>query len=451
MSDVVHRPPTSRPTWSNWARTATCSPAGRAAPRSEAELADVVAREAAAGRSVRAVGGGHSFTPAATTSGMLLSLDHVSRLERVERDPETGNALVTVGAGVRLHELNRLLAERGLALRNLGDIDRQSIAGAISTGTHGTGARLGGLATQVRGVRVVGVDGSVHDVGPGDPLFEASRLGLGTTGVLSAVTLEVVPAYDLRAEERPVPLAAALESLDGPDGVVAASDHFELYFFPATGRALTLRNTRVAPAAPGPVARTGRAARSFLDEELLSNGAFEMVNRVAAAFGGLTPRLNAVSARALSVRTYQAPSYQVFCTRRRVRFREMEYAIPRERVRDVITEVDGWLRSSGENVPFPIEVRFAAPDDVWLSTAHGRETAYVAVHQYWRLPYSRYFQAAERIFVAAGGRPHWGKLHTRDAGDLAPLYPRFEDAARVRLEHDPEGVFHNRYTRRVLG
>jgi hypothetical protein len=250
----------------------------------------VISRAAADGRSVRAVGGGHSFTPAATTSGVQLNLDHVSGLERVERIPETGNALVTVGAGMRLHQLNRLLAERGLAMRNLGDIDRQSIAGAISTGTHGTGARFGGLATQVRGLRVVGADGTVHDVGPGDPLFEASRLGLGTTGVLSAVTLEVVPAYDLRAEERPMPLAEALESLDGPDGVVATSDHFELYFFPVTGRALTLRNTRVAPAAESRVARATRAARSFVDEELLSNGAFEMVNRVATALGGGAPR-----------------------------------------------------------------------------------------------------------------------------------------------------------------
>lgn len=452
VSDVAHHTPASQSlTWSNWARTAACSPAGRAAPRSEAELAEVVAGAAAEARSVRAVGGGHSFTSAATTSGLLLNLDHLDGLEHVERRPGDGGALVTVGAGIRLHQLNSLLAECGLAMRNLGDIDRQSIAGAISTGTHGTGAQFGGLATQVRGLRVVGVDGTVHDVGPGDPLFEASRLGLGTTGVLSAVTLDVVPAYDLRAEERPMPLAEVLESLDGPDGVVATSDHFEFYFFPVTGRALTLRNTRVAPADVGRMARAGRAARSFLDEELLSNGAFEMVNRVATAFGGLTPRLNTISARALSARTYQAPSHRVFCTRRRVRFREMEYAIPRESLRDVITEVDAWLRASGENVPFPIEVRFAAPDDVWLSTAHGRETAYVAVHQYWRLPYSRYFDAAERIFVTAGGRPHWGKLHTRDSGDLAPLYPRFDDAARVRLEHDPEGVFHNRYTRKVLG
>ncbi|WP_425561091.1 D-arabinono-1,4-lactone oxidase [Myceligenerans crystallogenes] len=437
--------------WSNWARTASCSPAGRAAPGSEAELADVVARSAAAGRSVRAAGGGHSFTPAATTSGVLLSLDRLDALERVEPLPGTGNALVTVGAGIRLHQLNRLLAGRGLALENLGDIDRQSIAGAISTGTHGTGAGFGGLAAQVRGLRVVGTDGAVHDVGPGDPLFEASRLGLGTTGIIAAVTLEAVPAYDLLAEERPAPLAEVLESLDGPDGVVATSDHFEFYFFPATGRALTLRNTRVAPGAPGRLERAGRAARSFLDEEVLSNGAFEALNQVATAFGSLTPRLNAVSARALSPRTYQAPSHQVFCTRRRVRFREMEYAIPRELAGEVVAEVDAWLRRSGENVPFPVEVRFTAPDDVWLSTAYRRETAYVAVHQYWRLPYSRYFEAAERIFVTAGGRPHWGKLHTRDADDLAPLYPRFDDAARVRLEHDPEGVLMNRYTRKVLG
>lgn len=410
-----------------------------------------MAHAAGEGRSVRAIGAGHSFTAAAATSGLLLSLDRLDVPMRLDPLAESPNMLATVSAGIRLHQLNEQLARRGLAMENLGDIDRQSIAGAISTGTHGTGARFGGLAAQIRALRVIGIDGTVSDVGPGDPLFEASRLGLGATGVLSAVTLEVVPAYDLLAQERPAPLAEVLESLDGPDGLVETSDHFEFYFFGGTGRALTLRNSRVAPGTNGPLARVGRAARSFLDEEVLSNGAFEAVNRVATAFGGLTPQLNAISARALSARTYQAPSHQVFCTRRRVRFREMEYAIPRERVRDVVREIDAWLRRSGANVPFPIEVRFAAPDDVWLSTAHGRETAYVAVHQYWRLPYTRYFEAAERILVTAGGRPHWGKMHSRDSHDLAPLYPRFDDAARVRLEHDPEGVFMNRYTRKVFG
>jgi FAD/FMN-containing dehydrogenase len=351
-------------------------------------------------------------------------------------------------------------------MRNLGDIDRQSVAGAISTGTHGTGARLGGLATQVRAVRVVGPDGAVRrasgDAAPGSQereLFEVARLGLGTVGILSAVTLEVVPEFLLRAQEEPWPLDRALDALD--DGFADGNDHAELYWFPGTRRALTLRNNRVTPdealawarsrtGVLGAVRGLGARARTLLDEEVLSNGAFEAINRVAAAAPRLTPPLNALSARALGARTYVAPSHEVMTTRRRVRFVEMEYGLPRTAVRDVLTELDAWLRASGEPVPFPVEVRFAAADDVWLSTARDRPTAYVAVHQYGRMPYRRWFDAAERVFVAAGGRPHWGKLHTRTAADLAPHYP-LGDVARVRAAADPEGVFRNDYTDTVLG
>ena len=448
--------------WTNWARTASATPRRRATPRDEAELASLVAGAAADGLRVRAVGAGHSFTPAAVTDGLLLDLDRLSLVERIARDGDA--ILVTVGAGIRLRRLNEALAAAGLAMRNLGDIDRQSVAGAISTGTHGTGARLGGLATQVRGVRVVGADGTVREATASqDPgLLEVGRLGLGAAGVLSAVTLEVVPAFLLRAQEEPWPLDRVLEGLgtpDDPDGLVGGNDHFEFYWFPHTRRALTKRNNRLAPddeaaelerlrtTGPGPVAR----ARTWVDEELLSNGAFELVNRFATAVPRATPRLNAVSARALAPRTYVAPSHQVFVTSRRVRFREMEYAVPRERLVDVLSAIDGWLERSGEHVPFPVEVRFAAPDDVWLSTAHGRETAYVAVHQYARLPHERYFDAVERIVAEVDGRPHWGKLHGLGADRLRTLYPRFDDAVAVRDAVDPDGVFANPYTDRVLG
>ncbi|GAA1730608.1 D-arabinono-1,4-lactone oxidase [Isoptericola hypogeus] len=441
----------------------TWRPARRAAPRDEAELAALVAGASAEGLRVRAIGAGHSFTPAAVTDGLHLDLDHLAGVEAVLPQPD-GTTHVTVRAGTRLHALNRLLAALGLAMRNLGDIDRQSVAGAISTGTHGTGARLGGLATQVRGVRLVAPDGQVRTAtdaaAPGSAerdLFEVARLGLGTVGVLSAVTLEVVPAFCLHAREEPWPLDRVLEGLDD---YVDDNDHAEFYWFPGTRRALTLRNNRATPdqvrardarraGVAGSLRSAAGRARALLDEELLSNGAFGAVNRLALAAPGLVPRLNAVSARALPARDYVAPSHEVFIHPRRVRFAEMEYAVPRAELRDVLSELDGWLHSSGEPVPFPVEVRFAAPDDVWLSTARGRETAYVAVHQYAAMPHRRYFGAAERIFTAAGGRPHWGKLHTRTAEDLAAHYP-LDDVARVRAAADPDGVFRNDYTDAVL-
>lgn len=431
--------------WRNWSGTAAASPAYRLAPRDESDVVRAVLAARERGLAVRAVGGGHSFTPAAVTDGVLLNLDHLAGVERVE--PLEDGALVTVGAGIRLGALNRELAARGLAMENLGDIDKQSVAGAVSTGTHGTGARFGGLSTQVRGVRLVGADGEVHETAPGTELFEAARLSLGAVGVITAMTLRVVPAFSLLAREEPWDLDDALSALEGPDGWWQNEDHVDLYWFPYTRRAMVKRNTRV-PLGEGPRLSS---ARRWVDDDLLSNGVFEGVNRLATLVPRIVPALNAVSARALSARTYAAPSADVYVTPRRVVFREMEYAVPRAELRGVLDEIDAWLRRSREPVPFPVEVRCAAADDVWLSTAHGRDSAYVAVHQYHRLRHARYFAAAEAIFREAGGRPHWGKMHSLGAEDLADLYPRFEDFLAVRREVDPEGLFANAYTDRVLG
>ena len=434
--------------WQNWARTARATPRRVLQPRDLEELSSAVRDGAADGLRVRAVGGGHSFTPVAVTDGVHLRLDSLDALERVAPQ-EDGTTHVTVGAGIRLGALNALLADHGLAMRNLGDIDKQSIAGAISTGTHGTGAQLGGLSTQVVGARLVMATGEVVETSPAlrPELFELARLGLGSVGVLAAVTLEVVPAYRLEAREEPWPLEDVLEQLDGPDGLVESNDHFEFYWFPHTRRALTKRNNRVPDDVVVPLPRL----RGWVDDELLSNAVFSVANSIATLAPSTTASINGLAARALSSRRYTAPSADVFVSPRRVKFREMEYAVPRDQLVHVLREIDTWIESSGERVPFPVEVRFAAADDLWLSTAHDRTTAYVAVHQYLRLPYARYFAAVERIVAQVGGRPHWGKMHWLEAEQLAALYPRFTDAQRVRAEADPEGVFSNEYLDRLLG
>ena len=401
------------------------------------------------GLQVRAVGAGHSFTPVAASNGVHLHLDRLNAFERVVPQPD-GTTHVTVGAGIRLGALNAELAARGLGMRNLGDIDKQSIAGAISTGTHGTGARLGGLATQVVGARIVTAKGEVLETCPesNPELFELARLGLGSVGVLSAVTLEVVPAFKLEAVEEPWHLDRVLERLDGPDGLVEGNDHFEFYWFPHTRRALTKRNNRVpdddrAPAEPGPRLDRRRAAvqRRVRRHEHAGH------DRPADH----RTRSTTSPARALSSRRFVAPAPEVFVSPRRVRFREMEYAVPRDQLVPVLAEIDRWLEASGEHVPFPVEVRFAAADDLWLSTAHGRETAYIAVHQYIRRPFEAYFRAVEKIVAAVDGRPHWGKMHWLEADRLGELYPRFADAQRVRQQADPDGVFSSPYLARLFG
>jgi L-gulonolactone oxidase len=270
-------------------------------------------------------------------------------------------------------------------------------------------------------------------------------VSVGALGVVSSLTLQAVPRYTLHRRDEPRPLE---EVLDGLDALVDASDHFEFYWFPHTTRTLTKRNNRL----PGdePVQAPPRW-RSWVDDELLSNGLFELTNRLSARAPRVVPVVNAVASRALSAREMTCASHDVFVSRRRVRFKEMEYAVPREALVHVLTELRRLVDRSSFTLPFPVEVRFAAADDVWLSTAYGRDTAYVAVHQYHRLDHREYFEAFEQIACAAGGRPHWGKLHGLGVEQLERLYPRFDDFRAVRDRVDPRRVFGNDYLTRVLG
>jgi L-gulonolactone oxidase len=395
------------------------------------EVADAVKQARADGRTVKPAGAGHSFTGVAQTDGIRLDLSRLAGLRSIE-----GN-LVTVGAGTSIRELNRLLAAHGLACANLGDIDTQTIAGAISTGTHGTGARLGCLSAFVEGLTLVDGTGTVVKDEP------AARVGLGALGVLTEVTLRCVDAFVLRAEERPARLADTLAALDEH---IEGNDHFEMYWFPYTDRLQTKTNNRV-PADDQPLPRW----RGWLDDDFLSNTVFGAACRMGRRIPATVRTIAKIEARALSPRVYTAPSYEVFCTPRRVRFTEMEYAFSRS----AFTEAFGALRKIVDTLPFPVifpvELRFSAADDIWLSHGYGRDSAYIAIHQYVGMPYEPYFRAFEKVATELGGRPHWGKLHWRTAEDLRAAYPRFGDFLAVRDRLDPDRVFANAYTTQVLG
>ena len=430
-------------TWKNWAGNQTAEPVEVAHPRDVSELAQVVKAAGAAGRRVKAIGSGHSFTAIGLTDGVQVQLDRLAGL--VSIDPDTRQ--VTVQAGMPLHVLNPLLAAHGLAMPNLGDIDRQTISGALSTGTHGTGSRLTGLGAQVVALELVLADGSVVTASADErpELFAAARVGLGALGVLATVTLQTVPEFTLRAVEGPERLDAVLDSFAEQ---AAQHDHMEFYWFPHTDRVLTKRNDRVADGEP--LQPLGRL-KGWVDDELLSNKVFEVTNRVTRRLPGAIPRVNSLAARALSSRTFTAPSYDVFCSPRSVRFVESEWAVPTDALPGVLREIDALVRRADLRVSFPVEVRVAAADDVWLSTAHERPSAYVAVHMYRGTPFEEYFRGVQEIAVAAQGRPHWGKLHTLDAEQLRAVYPRFDDFVALRDELDPHRVLTNGYLDRVLG
>lgn len=430
-------------TWQNWGRSASIRPARVERPRSPDGVQRAVLAAIAQDLPIKAVGAGHSFTGIAVAPGVLLELDDLQGLVSVD----AGRSRVTLLAGTRLHRIPRMLAPHGLAMQNLGDIDRQSIAGAISTGTHGTGTGFGGIATQVVGATLITAAGEFLRVDENDnaELLPAVALGLGALGILVEVTLQGVPAFVMHAIDEPAPLDDVLDTV--PDRA-AASDHFEFYWFPHTEVALTKRQTRLPESAPRrPLPVVGR----WIDETLLSNGVYRVVCAAGQVVPAVTPPFSRLAVRLTGDREYTDRSHTVLTQSRNVRFREMEYALPAENVVPAFREIQELIRRKGWRIEFPIEVRFAAADELWLSTAHGRPSGYIAVHRYWRADPTEYFEAVEQICLEHGGRPHWGKLHTLDARQLRERYPRFDEFTALRDRLDPERRFANRYLDRVLG
>lgn len=426
--------------WSNWAGNQRCAPVAIERPRSESDLVAVVQRAAAAGRRVKVVGAGHSFTDIACTDGHLVDLVDYGRLLRFD----AATCRVTVQAGMRLSALNRALAQRGAALENLGDIAYQSVAGATSTATHGTGLRFGNLATRIVGLRLITGDGTVlvcsADEHP--DVFRVARVGLGALGVLSEVTIQCVPAFNLHAVETPTRVDDVLEAWEE---ILADRDHFEFFWVPNTGWALTKSNQRTTERV-----RPRSRWQRWRNEVLYDNVAFGAANRVARRRPALTRRLGKALPSAGPM-DYIEPSYEVFASARHVHFYEMEYAIPVADVPEALNRVRALVKDLRLDLLFPVEVRAVAADDIALSTASGRDTGYLAVHVYHGMPFQAYFEGVEAIMDDYGGRPHWGKLHFQTAATLAGRYPGWNEFAAIRDRTDPARVFANAYLDRVLG
>ncbi|MEU8203359.1 D-arabinono-1,4-lactone oxidase [Streptosporangium sp. NPDC049046] len=434
-------------TFRNWARNQAATPAEVRAPSSAEEVSRAVREAAAAGRRVRMTGSGHSFTAVALTDGLLLRPGALTGIR------ETGDGWVTAEAGTTIGALNRELHRMGLALANMGDIDAQTVAGAIQTGTHGTGRDVGGLADQVLALEMVLADGEIVTVrGDGEgrirgvaerDLFDAARVGLGALGVVTAVTFRVEPAFLLRSVREPMALTSILDSLDT---LVTGNEHLDFFWLPHTDTCLTKRNNR----SPGP-ARPPSALKYWLDNHLMENTLFGAVCGVGGRYPRAIPRLNALSAATLSASSCVDASHKIFTSVREVRFLEMEYAVAREHLGQALHEVRDLLERRDWKISFPVEVRVTPASDAWLSTAYGRDSAYIACHVYRPTPNPAYFEGVEEIMIGLGGRPHWGKLHTRDASYLAGVYPRFGDFLAVRDALDPGRVFSNDHLDTVLG
>jgi FAD-linked oxidoreductase len=420
------------PAWSNWARQQRCAPERIETPRAEEDLV----RAVEGAPRVKVAGSGHSFTDIACTDGVMIDMSRMRRVLSVD-----GND-VTVEAGITLHDLGEELRARGLAMENQGDVDPQTLAGAISTATHGTGGRFGNLSSQVVGVRLVTGGGEVVELTEGDEL-RAARVSLGALGAIAAVTLRCVPAFTIHRIDEPRPLDDVLPRLDE---LADSNDHWEAFVMPYTRRALTLSSRRT-DRAPEP---RGRVA-AFVHDVIVENAALGLFCRAGRLVPSAVPVFNRLLASLMGRAEHIDASNRVYANTRLVRFTEMEYAIPREHAAEALERVLALIERRRLPVGFPIELRVVAPDDALLSTAYERSTAYIAVHQYVGMEFETYFRAVEAIMDEYGGRPHWGKRHYQSEATLRPRYPEWDRFAEIRARLDPERKFENEYLRRVLG
>lgn len=426
--------------WRNWSGTAQSKPSSVVAPESAAEVASAVTEAAARGGTVRMVGAGHSFTSVAAPEDVML----IPRRLNAVRSVDTENHLISVDAGIDLTTLCHVLDAHGLALINMGDIRVQTVAGAIQTGTHGTGRDSGTFADMVQEIEIVTADGEVRTASrEHDPdLFMAARVGLGSFGILTGITLKVAPKFRLQAHE----FGATFDkTTDMFDEWTAEHDHVEFYWFPHTEGCMVKHNDRTQNP-PKPLGKF----KSWFDDEFLANTVFGALCKFTRAAPGYTPLVNRVSANALSERTFTDDSWKVFTSTRNVKFQEMEYNVPREQLLPALREVKKLLDNGPWRISFPIEVRSVPADDAWLSPASKRDSGYIAVHAFNRMDRD-WFKPVEDILRAHSGRPHWGKMHTRTLADIAPAYPNFQQALDVRNRVDPNRVFANAYSRTMLG
>jgi len=412
--------------WRNWSGSVSATPARMARPRDEGELSAIVA----GANRARVVGTGHSFMPLCETDGVLLSLADMAGDVEIAPDGETA----WVPAGLSIGALTAALWEQGYSLINQGDIDKQAIAGALATGTHGTGRTLGSLSTAARGFRLVLADGSAVECdGDHDPdLFEAQRVSLGALGVMTRVRLAIAPAYRLRETIRRVPLDQVLR---GWDELADAHRHVEFFVFPYCDQVL-LKSLDPVDEGEDPAPEEGGTYKLFCD--------------IASVAPFMVPTLQRIMTASIGPSMRAAPACRIFPSERNTRFEEMEYEIPAAAGPDALRAAMKRVRDRRLPIIFPFEFRTVAADDIWLSPMNAGPTVSISFHQYAKMPWREAFVAVEAVFAAAGGRPHWAKRHTLTSEDVVRLYPMARRWGSVRHRVDPSGKFLNAHLRQLF-
>ncbi len=414
------------PEWRNWSGSVSAAPERIERPTSEAQLSAIVA----GARRVRVAGAGHSFMPLCETDGVLISLADMEGGLEVAPDRSS----VWVPAGQPIGQLTAGLWAEGLSLANQGDIDKQAIAGALATATHGTGRTLGALSTFAQAVRLVLADGSVVECDEAhDPdLFQAQRVSLGAFGVMSRVKLSVLPAYRLRETLRRAPLE---DILGDWDDLTHRHRHVEFFVFPYADQALLK------------ILEPVEVGDDKTPSSDIESGVLQFACDLARFAPGLAPPLQRLLTAGIGSSTRAAPAWRIFPSERPTRFEEMEYEIPAECGAETVRAAMAEVRRRRLPIIFPFEYRAVAGDDIWLSPMSGRDCISISFHQYARMAWREAFTAIEPVFAASGGRPHWAKRHSLGSDDVLQLYPNARRWGEVRRRVDPDAKFLNAHLR----
>lgn len=426
--------------WSNWSGGVTCKPKTVVAPKNEVELAAAVRTSEGP---VRTPGNGHSFTPLNETNGTLIDLAAFGGLHGFDAEKN----VVTLGAATPLWEIGSLIYPLGLALKNMGDIDRQTLGGVVGTGTHGTGPTLKSFSAEVAGFRLLLANGEVMHCSAEEnaDVFAGGRTSMGTLGVMTEIAMQVRPAYKLVEQNFLLPIEELFEKLPG---LIANNRHFEFFWFPYSDRAVCKTLNESEADAPAP--RPAEAMRDRGEKGGAESRLFETLNEILPYAPFLLKPVHGLFSQSMPGANKVRWSHEIFPSPRPVKFNEMEYAVPFEKGPDTVREVVKTIRTRRINTGFPLEFRTVAPDDVWMSPFYERPSVTIAVHQYRTVDTKKLFEACESIFRTVDGRPHWGKRHTRTAHELSHLYPKYEEFRALRRRLDPQGKFLNNHLRALF-
>lgn len=425
--------------WENWSESVICTPTAIHYPTTQDEIIQIIKSCNTNHQKIRVVGSGHSFTPVVKTDQILISLDEYQGIENIDFEQQQ----VTVLAGTKIKTLGDALFEQGLAQENLGDIDIQSIAGAVSTGTHGSGVTLGNIATQIVALTLISANGDVIECSEtqNQNIFKAAQISVGALGIISKLTLQLVPAFKLDYRWQKESLQNCLDNLDQ---YKSENRNFEFFWIPYTDTVLAkfMNMTDKEP-------KSRNLFRKF-NENVIENAVLWILSATNRLRPSLSKRISQIMSMLVSSGSDVQYSHRIFATVRYVKFQEMEYNIPAEDFIPAIKDIQACITDNKMEVHFPIECRFTRYDDIYLSPAYGRDSAYIAVHMFKGMAYKDFFIKMEEIFKKYEGRPHWGKMHNRTATDFKTLYPKWQDFQAARQQLDPDGLFLNDHLKEIF-